>query len=556
MPPWEKYAAPDAAPADGPWARYAAPAQAPAPAAPERGAGETAARLAGNLGAGFNDRLADVVGAPFDLVNRGLRAVGVPIPEGSVAGSIRSGINAVVGEPPKPENTGERLARGAGGGIVDAATVLVPAGAIARGAQAGGVAQGVGRAASAAPGLQVASGVAGGSVGEATDSPLAGAAAALALPLGAAGAARAITPVQNALSPARQALVQAAEREGIPLSAGQVTGSRVLQNMEASMAQLPGTAGAEAAFAERQRQAFNRAVLSRAGETADTASPEVLNAARQRIGGTIGEIANRNTLDASPPEFLDDLIRSSDAARRYAASDVERSVLNRIDDVLGKVEAGDTIPGRAYRELDSELGRAIRGTDNGDLRQHLTTLRETMRTRMDASITPDDATAWQQARREYANLMVAAKAAGGAGAGAAEGNISPLALRGALDQSTGGGYVWGRGDLNELARVGQGVLRPVPDSGTAGRTQMNQLLTGGGLSSGGAGVGAIIGGPIGAAVGAGAGLALPAAVRAAYVNPVMQAYLRNQAISPEAMQAIQGLRRNVLLQQGNRAITD
>ena len=96
------------------------------PAEPERGAGETAARLAGNFGAGANERIAQVVGAPFDLVNRGLRAVGVPIPEGSVSGSIQRGINAVVGEPPKPETTAEHLAHGAGGGLVDAATVLVP----------------------------------------------------------------------------------------------------------------------------------------------------------------------------------------------------------------------------------------------------------------------------------------------------------------------------------------------------------------------------------------------------------------------------------------------
>jgi hypothetical protein len=552
--PWERYAQPEAAPAEGPWARYAQPA----PAVPQRGAFEQAVRVPAQAAAGFNDRLADVLGGPVDLVGAGLRAVGLPVPADAPGGSesIRRGIRSITGAPSAPEGTLEEAARGAGRGVVDAGTMLVPGAALAQGARAGSLAQRVGTAATALPGLQVASGVAGGAVTEAADSPLAGAAAALALPFGAAGAARLVSPIQNTLSPARAALVQAAEREGIPLSAGQATGSRVLQNMEGAMAQLPGTSGAEAAFAQGQQRAFNRAVLQRAGVDADSAAPEVLNTARAEIGGRIGEIARRNTLDASPPEFLDELVTASNNARRYAASDVERSTLNRIDDVLNKVEAGDTIPGQAYRELDSELGRAIRGTQNGDLRNHLGDVRETMRRRMDESIGPEDAEAWQEARRQYANLMVAAKAAGGAGANTAEGNISPLALRGALDQSTGGGYVWGRGDMNELSRIGQGVLRAPPDSGTAGRSQMNQLLTGGGLSSGGAGVGALIGGPVGAAVGAGAGLALPAAVRAAYTNPLMQAYLRNQVVQGQTRQAITGLRRNVLLQQSSALAND
>ena len=94
---------------------------------PQRSGIETAANVAGQFGAGVNRGLANLVGAPFDLVNRGLRAVGVPIPEGSVAGAAQRGINAVVGEPPAPQGTMESLARGAGTGLVDAASIALPA---------------------------------------------------------------------------------------------------------------------------------------------------------------------------------------------------------------------------------------------------------------------------------------------------------------------------------------------------------------------------------------------------------------------------------------------
>jgi hypothetical protein len=151
---------------------------------------------------------------------------------------------------------------------------------------------------------------------------------------------------------------------------------------------------------------------------------------------------------------------------------------------------------------------------------------------MDNSISPEDAAAWDQLRRDYANLMVISRAAGGAGEAAATGRISPLALRGAVNQSTGGGYAFGRGDLNELARIGQSVLRPPPDSGTAGNQAANDLLTGriallSGL--GGAG-GAVAAGPVGGVAGAMLPLALPRMVQALMNSEAGQAYLRNQAI--------------------------
>ena len=518
---------------------------------------ETAARAAGQLGAGFNERLAQTLGELPDLYNRGLRAVGLPaMPEGAYTQGIQGGINAVVGQPAAPDGTLEQLARGAGHGIVDTASVALPAAGAARVAtaagQGGSLAGRLTAALAQQPAMQAAAGMTGGAVGEATDSPLTGTAAALATPLVAALGRRAITPIPAQNSPGRAALVQAADREGIPLTAGQATGSRTLQNIESQLEQLPLTAAPQRAIREEQNRQFIRAAMERAGETATDTGPATLNAARNRIGTEIGAIANRNVLQVTPA--LEGRLQQIEDSLRFVPPEAAAPVRARIEQLRGMVipppgggQANPTVPGASYRMLDSELGRSIRNTSDGDRRAALGQLREELRRAMDDSISPQDASDWARARREYANLMVIAQAAGRAGAGAAEGMMSPVALRQALDRSTGGGYVYGRGDLNELARVGQGLLRPPPDSGTAGRSYANALLTGA-LGGGGGAAGMAMGGPVGALAGAAGSLAMPRLVQMLMNSPGGQAYLRNQLLPGRV--ATPGLAAALLAQQG------
>lgn len=509
----------------------------PAAPAPERGLGERVAGVAGQFGAGVNRGIAQVIGGPFDLANRGLRAAGVPIPEGSVTGTVQRGINAVVGEPAAPQGTVETLARGAGNGLVDAATIALPAAGLARVTQVANAAPSLtNRAATALasqPGLQVASGMAGGGVGEATDSPMLGAAAALATPLAAGGAGRLITPVRTAANPQRAALVAAADAEGIPLTAGQATNNRFLQNVESQLEQLPLTAGPQRAIREEQQRAFTSAALRRAGTEADNAGPEVLNDTRQRIGAQFDDLTARNSL-----QLDDDAMQAMAALEaRLMADDipgVRGPALARMREVVAQVGEDGTVPGTFYRQMDTALGSTMRGTSSGDLRTALGEVRDTLRAAMDRSISPEDAAAWQQARRQYANFKVAERATSGAGASVAEGQISPAALRGAVNTSTGGGYALGRGDLNQLARVGQGVVRAPPDSGTAGRSMAQQLLTGGAMATG-SGAGAMAGGLPGAIVGGLAPIITPRIVQALMNTPQGQAYLRNQVVQNPAL---------------------
>ncbi len=533
--------------------------------APQRGFVERAGRLAGQVGAGFNERLGQVVGALPDLYNRGLRAAGLPaMPEGAYTRGIQQGFEATLGAAPAPAGTAELAARGAGKGLVDVGTMLIPAGRVAAAtAPAAGVAPSlVNRAATvlaSQPALQIVAGTTAGAVGEATDSPLAALATALAVPMAGAGLARAVTPIQQQGNAEYRALVAAAEREGIPVTAGQATGSRFLKNIESRLEQLPFTGARQRATREGQEEAFTRAVMRRTGTAASDTSPDTLNAIRSRLVSEFENIANRNTLNVTPD--LENRLGQIEDSLRFIPAELAGPVKSRIEQLRGMMVAppssggvplapgqatpNPVIPGASYRMMDSALGRSMRSTSNGDLRAALSDIRDTLRTAMDNSISPEDAAAWSQLRRDYANLMVISRAAGGAGEAAATGRISPLALRSAVNQSTGGGYAFGRGDLNELSRIGQSVLRPPADTGTAGNNMANALLTGQLAAAGGIG-GTMAAGPLGGVAGAMGSMFMPRIVQALMNSDAGQAYLRNQAIqngpriSPALIAALTG----------------
>lgn len=331
----------------------------------------------------------------------------------------------------------------------------------------------------------------------------------------ARGAGRVIAPVRNAGSPERQALVQAAEREGLAPTPAQRTGNRVLANVEEAFVTLPTTTGREVANRTGQQTAFTQAALQRAGLTGTRLTPTEVVAAERAIGGEIGAIAARNRANFGG-NIANDLTALAQDAAANGAGDVPRLIQNRVMEILGKLNAGDEMAGSAWRELDTAIGRQIRNNPtNGDLRRYLGDLRTVMGDALEAGgISADDLAALRTARRNYANLMVLEDAVGRAGSAAAEGAVTPAALRGALAANVGRrGYAQGRGDLNELARVGEAVVRPtIPNSGTAERA-----LTLAALSA----PGAIFGSPAAAVAGA----AGPWLAQRAYYSPLGRAYL-------------------------------
>ena len=528
-------------------------------------------KAAGMPARGFNESLATTIGAPFDLAGAGYNllakgvntatgamGMGEPLPPvtTSYTDLARRGLQTITGPAVPPETTTEKVLYGAGRGAGDAMSVALPAAAAARFAAPGGVAAGALNTLASRPGMQAVAGATGGAVTKYTDSPLAGMAASLAVPLAMSTAGRMALPVRPEMDPERQRLIAAALKEGIPLTPAQQTGSRPLRIMEGVFDTFPTTAGRQEAMRDAQGKAFNAASLAKSGTAGNVATPEIIKAAQNRIGGVINDVATRNTLDVS--DDFRDLTKSFKAyADRYMTNDQAKPLKAMLDDIAKADKNFDgAIPGRTYMNIDSQLGQMTKSAE-GVTKDKLGQLRQAFRAMMDDSISAPDKGAWDQARRDYANLMVTRDAASGAGEATALGNVSPAALRTALNRSGGReAYGAGFGDQNDLARIGQALLRKEQDSGTAGRATMINLLTGG---AGGVGGGLLTGGdPVGTMAAAGTAMALPKIVQQAYYSDLITNYLLKGAPGGKAIaRSLPGIDRGLaaaLIAGGSRSM--
>jgi len=511
-----------------------ADAESPSPDTPK--AAKSGAMRTAVLGArGFNDAVAETLGAIPDLVSKALRPIGLaPQEEGFYTTRLKN-IIASLGGPGKQDaqTFGEKLAYGAGHGTGDAMSVLVPATAVANTAKAGSLTANVAKTLASQPLTQMASSAAGGGVGEATDNPLLGLTAAVATPALMSLASRAVTPIQSGMSAERQRLADVAKKEGIDLTAGQKTGSKRLQALESVFEDLPFSGPRQQAITEGNREQFNRAVLNKAGVYGTKATPDVMNDAFDASDRSFRSMAAKTTVSLDN-QFLDDL---QNVATKYGSkleTQQKPIVQSYLNDLLS---SGNTMPGELYQDTRSAISKQAKGTGDTQLASALRGIRNALDSAAERSMPADMKGDWADLRRQYGNLKSISQAVASAGAGAAEGDIPPAQLASAVRQAMGAdAYSRGAGDLNDLARVGKTFIQSkVPDSGTAKRAMWMRLLTGGlGLGSGGTAL-ALGHDPVVAAAAAGAGLAAPAVAQRAYMSPVMQAYLKNQLVQGPQM---------------------
>lgn len=391
-------------------------------------------------------------------------------------------------------------ARGAGSGIA-----MLPAGP---GALISGLATG---AAGGAAGEAAARGMAGLGGGELAQTgarlagEIAGGVGAGALQRGVARTAVApITAADITPDPGVARRVETLMAEGVPIRPSDITGSQLRMRTEQAFRDIPSTTSREQQINEEIQNAFNRAVLRRAGvQDQNKAAADVLLNQERKLGQAIGDIAGRNQADFNAGGFAR-LMDLETNARANATEDVSKIVRNRISEILNKSENG-IMPGSAWRELDSAIGRQISRAENGDLKYHLGEIRAALREALSAGVkNPEDLTKLNEARLQYANLVTIEQAMGTGPMRAVAGdNIAPSSLRGALLQSQGARAMAAeRPDLAPLARAGALLTSPLSNSQTPARTQMMNLLQGG--AAGGA-LGAGMGGSVESALtGAGA----------------------------------------------------
>ncbi len=501
--PYAQYVMPSGG---NPYAQYAPQGGGVQDWEPQSYSGEQkAARVVGVGAQGFNDAVAGTVGAPVDAAAWALRQAGIPAnnPIGGSA-SIKKGMDYVATLPGRvgdavsqrslgpladdrtsrlePINQTEKISQGVGEGVGNALSVALPAAAIARGAQAGTVGQGVANTLATQPVMQTIAGAAGGGVAGATDNPWLGLGASVAVPVAASVGRRAVTPVINQLTPQEQRLVAAAEREGIPLTAAQRTGSPALTQIEGTMAKIPGASGPMERTLDNQRQQFNRATLERAGVTATDAAPTTIERAFVNAGQTFDDLAAR-TVVRPDAQFAHDVTQVEANYGRRLPTDVRPVFTSYMDDLAPVLQAVNTgtnpqIAGDVYTAIRSDLARRIRESQsNPPLQRALGGLVEALDSAMERSTSGALRGEWQEARRQYQALMTIDKAMqGGSQVDRAAGNIPLGALKNATMQSDRAGYARGRGQMNEMSRVGDFIGSRVPDSGTGTRNAVSNPL--------------------------------------------------------------------------------
>lgn len=540
--PWEKYAPQQQG--QGPWTGYT-PEQ--------KGAfGRALSRVYENVvGSGEADTFGEKVGR---AINQG--GVGMLKGAAGLADAVIGGGRGMARDPapisgyaearlPAPETTLDKYAQTAGSFIPSTLAM-------------GGVSPG------ALVKYAVLPGVASEAAGQVTEGkpiePYARIAAGIGAPMAATGlanAGRRIVSPHGGVSPERLAMVERLRAEGVPVSAGQKTGAKGLQYLEAESPRM-------AQFFDDQTGAFSNAAMKRVGASG-AATPENMKTAKAAIVKTMDDIIGTTDVPVSVGDF--------DRARKIVA---EASALadtgalppkfRHILSEIGKArQSGAPISGAQIKEWRSSLGAMVQGS--GDAKQQAAHgLRElfddmTAKT-LNASGRADDFAKLQTARTQYRDYLAIERAMAGAGDNAALGQVSPAQLRTGVAGQGKDAYVTGSRDIGELARAGSTIMRPLPQSGTTPRAAARLKQAVGPLAAGGAAPGGLVGGatylatkdPMLAIGAGGAAAMLPSAINAAKMSPIGQAYLGNQiarANSPVVNRHLMGPLLALMTGQGN-----
>lgn len=367
--------------------------------------------------------------------------------------------------------------------------------------------------------------------------------------------ARVVTPAPPP-SAARQAAVAVLDREGIPIMAGDRTGSKAVRWAEAVAGDMPFSSGAaqtlqqnSAAALDRAatRRLFDPAELQRRGLPPEAAlpNPDVMRVGRQSLNDEYTRLS-QNDLQARPQLFQDMHNAHTNYERLVLPSQraTGRQDLEAIRDniVDSLVRGGGQMPGDIYQATRSRLGTQAKAVENNDpyLAGAFRDYRGALDRTMQAGLPPADAAAWQLNNQRWGNMRQIEPAVASAGE-----NLSPAKLAQAVRSGRVGQAAQGTGDFDELARAAALVVKPLPSSGTAQRTGYQKLfdapnmIATGLTGSGAAGLGAGPLGMIGAA-------AVPHLVARAVVSGPGQRYLANQV----APQSRRDLLAQILTQQG------
>lgn len=283
---------------------------------------------------------------------------------------------------------------------------------------------------------------------------------------------------------ARQPQVELLRARNIPMSAGQITGSKRLMMQE-------DVAGGVQAH-ETQGPAFSRAAMEEQGgfpPGTDHATRPAMRAELERMGTEFDRMEN---LSAAPfdQSLQDDLLQIT---QDYVEANptVAPIVENTMNDLARNAgQNGGILTGEAYKNLRTKLNNAI-GGDDPAVAGALSDMKSRLDDAIEVTLPPEEQGNWRRVRQQYRDYLPIERAKASAGQQAAEGVINPKQLKTAIKAVEGRREI-ASGDrpLTALAEAGESVLEKPGSSNTAERlkAQLAGMLTGGVTGAGISGV--------------------------------------------------------------------
>lgn len=296
---------------------------------------------------------------------------------------------------------------------------------------------------------------------------------------GAGAAVGGVAKAGNALlgktSPETAKLAQKAiEDYGIPISLGQMSDNPMVRFADDVIAKMPFTGGGVSAA--EQQAAFNKAVANTIGETADKITPDVMAAAKSRLGNVFDSVATRTPIITAGPDFDQRMLDIISNAQMVLPESEIKPLMAQWSDIVDKFgKGGNSISGETYQALTRKgapLDLATRSADP-NIRHYATQMRNALDDALEASATPDVIADLKQARAQWKAMKTIEDLA----EKSPTGDISPALLLGAARSSFNDMAYGGGGALADLSRVGQKFLKAPPSSGTAERTAIMNMLT-------------------------------------------------------------------------------
>lgn len=283
-------------------------------------------------------------------------------------------------------------------------------------------------------------------------------------------AGRVAAGAKDKIAPEVAVLFQKAKAAGIPVHFSQLSDSKFVKTLASTLSYLPFSGGA--AKAQAQQQAFNAAVGRGFGaKDAKVLTDEVMATAKQNLGNAYDQLFAGRTIGLDR-QAVTDLIRLHSTVDRDLESSGAKVAKNQIVRILDEAGAQGAMPGKVYQNLRSELRNQFgKETPVGRVVMQARKILDDAAAR---DLGPAEAATLKKLNAAYANFGTAKDAL--KQVEGAKGNVRPASLYPLVRNGS-------TKEMRDLAKIGQMLKDPIPDSGTAGRLLTTGLV--GGTAMGG-----------------------------------------------------------------------